>query len=820
MIPQEQGSNLTSLEEGQEVSTVPEEILIDSETWGIGELLEVIASRYFDLGSEGGHPNSWEVRGLRGSDVGRQLKQLNIHLEPMGLVGSLESSNPPLMTISRSPSGSSVMEGYQQVTLWVVMAAFMTLVGKHWVSEYGYGEGSTESEFVAALVFFTAPVVLSFLLASFCRSLVARRFGIEIGHITPIVFPIPTWWAFGIVGALGQRKVDLVPMPNRRALGSIEVVVPTILFFTGSILTILGILLTPNSPPELSGAPTIFDSSLVVGSLVESWMGSEMEIRLQWLHPTGIAGIGLSIVGWVLMLPIPGLPGDRLLHALIGPAEMRGGTTQTSVFLLVLFVMVLVFATAQWTPWVFLAFVAAWQRFNPDSLPQPIVLDEHAGLEERFRSRFLAIAGIVLLAGLPSSVPSYEMEEYDSGISTENWQEEAFFSPGIEEEITLILEPGGVMPVSGWLQIRVEGSDPDDWLLNYSCQISEGFDHSCRFDNVTQEEIFELTLLITPPDEDFSTHILRIFIEITGYEVEHVIKLYSEGGEGFVDPFWERSGSSENPTICADLNTMGGLLKIDDSYWKHLNNSNLSSGTKELCLIGHEGAIQSSNLYDNRGRAFGPIVSIVRENETIGAWAIPILNSEPSIQVEDGNWEVPAQIISSGDIIYHSDHGSPFCPSIRVAPQIETGENWTVEMGNYTAIRIMGNLSGKGNIGIGDKGWIAICQDDGVLASFVIRDSVDVFVHPGGLDRGISEDEFEIFNRRSEMVDLSVEWHGDSPQSGIWNVSMSDWIESGSNTSISVGSIGPSSLERSVWVTADDSGITVHLSARCPTEGC
>ena len=115
-----------------------------------------------------------------------------------------------------------------------------------------------------------------------------------------------------------------------------------------------------------------------------------------------------------------------MLHAIIGPSEMRGGGTQTSIFLIVLFVMVLVFATAQWTPWIFLAFVAAWQRFNPDSLPQPIILDEHFGLEERFRSRFVAIAAVVLLAGMPSKIPSYEMSGYDVGFPLSLGQKNCF----------------------------------------------------------------------------------------------------------------------------------------------------------------------------------------------------------------------------------------------------------------------------------------------------------------------------------------------------------------------------------------------------------
>ena len=100
---------------------VPEEILVDSETWGTRELLEVIASRFFDLGNEGAYPNSWEVVGKDGAEAGEQLLQLNRHLEPMGLVGSLENSNPPVMTISRVPVRSSVMEGYQQASLWIVM---------------------------------------------------------------------------------------------------------------------------------------------------------------------------------------------------------------------------------------------------------------------------------------------------------------------------------------------------------------------------------------------------------------------------------------------------------------------------------------------------------------------------------------------------------------------------------------------------------------------------------------------------------------------------------------------------------------------------
>ena len=119
-------------------------------------------------------------------------------------------------------------------------------------------------------------------------------------------------------------------------------------------------------------------------------------------------------------------------------------------------------------PMGFLAFVAAWQRFNPDNLPQPIVLDEQSGLDERFKSRFVAVASVILLAGCPD-LSSYEMEDYIAGISTEEWPEELEFSGGELQVISLNLEPEGVMPVSGWLQMRIEGSRSQEWVLSTDC---------------------------------------------------------------------------------------------------------------------------------------------------------------------------------------------------------------------------------------------------------------------------------------------------------------------------------------------------------------
>ena len=81
------------------MSTVPEEIVIDTETWGTRELLEVIASRFFELGNEGSYPNSWEVRGLDGKDVSNQLEELNLHLDTMGSVSYTHLTLPTILRV-------------------------------------------------------------------------------------------------------------------------------------------------------------------------------------------------------------------------------------------------------------------------------------------------------------------------------------------------------------------------------------------------------------------------------------------------------------------------------------------------------------------------------------------------------------------------------------------------------------------------------------------------------------------------------------------------------------------------------------------------
>lgn len=802
--------------------TDSETIAIDTEIWGGQEFFEVIASRYFELGNEGPIAASWGVRGIDGKNTSDQLIVLNRHLEPLGLLGELDNSNPPVLSISGYPLGQHVLRNWQEAVVWLFMSGFMTMVGASWIGKYGYDSSSVEiGTFGQSFVYFTIPIVVALLVASYLRSLVANRFGVEAGHIVPIVFPIPTpSWPFGIIGTMGQRRIDLVPIPNRRALGLIEIVVPLTLFLAGTILTILGLSITSNSPPSLQEAPVVFETNMITQLLADSWLGDDFAIRLQWLHPTGIAGIGLSIIGWGLILPIPGFPGDRVLHSLVGPSEMRDDGVQTSIFVIMLVVLVIVFATSEYMPWIFLAAVGAWQRFSPESVPQPLVVDEHAGLAEQARSRLVSIVLIMLIAGFPGTAPSGVLEDFDSGISVVGWPEEVEIVPGENAELHLVLRPNGVLPVSGWLQMRIEGASSEQWEIYSECIDSSG---ACQFSNIIQAETYDVAITISPPESEFSPHILRVLIDVPGNQKEHVITLVDNSASGPLQPFWTLVEDGIRPIICISVNVVGelGVLSTEDPFWEFANETEVEMGEQELCMIGHEGALQSSSEVDGQNRKFGPEVRFEQVNLTNGPWRIAIEGSEPVMQVDGGEWGLPDWFeTSTGYVINHADDGAPFCPSTEMAAEIDTSSNWTRALEEYSPVRIIGNLQGNGSLGVGEAGWLVVCTDGGLIHTYRIVEGVDVMVEPGGIGEGLYSAEFVVYNRGGESLPVAVEWHGDSPHSDIWNISLPSHIEPGENAELRAAPIGELHLFRSLWVSADTSGITIHLAARCPVDGC
>ena len=389
--------------------------MLDKETWGQRELLEVICSRYFVLGNQGLLEVSWHVNGRDSRGPSACLRSLNRHLKQLSLIGVLDEGDPPVLSIGRLPILPMVLPSWQQALVWALVSGFVTMVGALWTTHLEPGSSPLDSSVIqSTLITFTLPVIGSVLLASYARLFLAARFEIDSGHLIPLAFPLLSPdWPFALVAALGQLRPDLQPVPTRRSLGLIELVVPAVLFVCGTALALLGLSLTANQPPAYEAAPIALGTNFLIEILSTAWLEPDLALKLQWIHPTGLAGIGLSIVGWGLLLPIPGFPGDRILHALIGPENMTHESNQTSLFISTLAFTLLIFLSTEYWPWLLLAAIAAWRRFSPEQMPSPFVVDEYAGLDDISMRQIGSLLLVILVFGFPGLEPSYEMEDWD-----------------------------------------------------------------------------------------------------------------------------------------------------------------------------------------------------------------------------------------------------------------------------------------------------------------------------------------------------------------------------------------------------------------------
>ena len=116
--------------------------------------------------------------------------------------------------------------------------------------------------------------------------------------------------------------MDTITYPNRYSLGLIELSSVITLIIFGSIFSLVGLSLTTTNPPESISEPLLLQSNLIVELISNFLIGDDFLIKLQWLHPLALAGFGISIIGWILILPIPGFPGDRILHSFLGSKNL------------------------------------------------------------------------------------------------------------------------------------------------------------------------------------------------------------------------------------------------------------------------------------------------------------------------------------------------------------------------------------------------------------------------------------------------------------------------------------------------------------------
>ena len=91
----------------------------------------------------------------------------------------------------------------------------------------------------------------------------------------------------------------------------------------GMVFTILGLKITPDVVP-LTTSPLAIELPLLIQLIGLSIEGElAMILKTSWAHPLTRAGMTLTFIGWVSLLPIPTFPAGRILIARMGIPEAR-----------------------------------------------------------------------------------------------------------------------------------------------------------------------------------------------------------------------------------------------------------------------------------------------------------------------------------------------------------------------------------------------------------------------------------------------------------------------------------------------------------------
>tara|TARA_B100001245_G_scaffold86396_1_gene62333 strand:- start:1509 stop:3602 length:2094 start_codon:yes stop_codon:yes gene_type:complete len=692
------------------------------------------------------------------------------------------------------------------------------MAGALWVTHLNPASTALESAALqTSLVFFALPVVGSVLLASYARIFVSDAFEVESNHLIPLAFPVMSpEWPFSLISAIGQMRPDLHPIPNRRALGFIELTTPTVMFVCGSILTLLGLGMTSNQPPAYEAAPIVVDTNFLVDIFGSMILSSDVALKLQWIHPTGLAGIALSLAGWALLLPIPGFPGDRILHALIGPEDIQEGSNQTSIFIVTLGFALLIFISTEYWPWLLLAAIAAWRRFSPEQMPSPFIVDEYAGLDEIQMRQIASLTLVILLLGYPGLEPSYEMEDWDKGLSTESWPTHISFEDG-NAEVELTLEPVGVMPVSGWLQMRIEGAPFGGWQVDSECLDER---ETCRFDDITQASPGSVSISMSREQMEATEQAFRlvILVDVANHVTEHAIVFQPTGTTTPIDPLWVMVEDTSTPRICVELLVIEDdhvNLSNYDPFWSFENETSLGPGLHKLCMRGHDGAIQSLSLLDEQFRRIGPSIVMSREDLANDVLFLPVEGTQPIIQVSDSEWRIPEWFESNSEYaIARGESGSAFCPSTVVIAEVNASGDWIRDLADRSAILLPAGEIGNATLRFDASGWLALCQGTTMLASYRVIEGPDVMVDPGTLSSRMPNGEFSIVNRQNTSMPISLDWTGDAVAWDNWEAWAPSEVAAMSSVTANASVHGAPSAWWAAWVTADDDGITLHFAAR------
>jgi len=813
---------------------VIEPIRIDADLWSHRDLLERIVQRRFHIIEEMHDVEiGWEVKlGNQQDNADDALNALNRHLRGLSWIAILQEGNPyDLIILPEPPRGIGLSNG-QISAIWTVFTFFLTLAGAAWLQLQDSELKLTDIDLLAdAFCWFALPISFVMFVGSDLRRRIGLRSGVDLGYHIPLAVPFlmtpgAPIWPFGLIGFTSQRRMDLVAFRDRKSLAAMTLITPLTLIVSGFAFTLMGYWLTSNSSPHFDSTPTMVNSSLLPEFILSMvFTSEEIVLRSAWLHPLGLAGIALTTMGWILLLPLPGFPGDRLLSALLNPGEMEEGSTQTWLFVGILAAGIYVLMNGGYWPWLVLIGLGVWRRFSPESSAAPFVLNESKGFDESSKNQFAIVMVALLLLGFPGLVPVGDLDNWDAGLDTSEWPTEVQFSADEVVQISLPLQTEGVMSMDIEFQFQWLGAIEHD-------QIADGCGHpweSCIFNEIGP--ISEQSLEVEWPSPTLGQiggpSVLQIIWLEDGLSRIHEVNLTPDVTPMPLDIAWNWDGDAETPRYCTNVtldDERAGNLTIDANHiyaplfsFDGADRIAIPAGDEmEVCITGQFGSHRLTFI----DGAFAPGLLVTMDDGTTLRWNLPVEGMAP--ERASGAWPATASGWGHSDWEYIAlleEEDPLICPMDRVSTSIPTDENgsWILNLSDIPLAPLPENRE-NGTIILPDSGRIIVCGhgQKSWYANLVPTNGTLNHAGGGGWTNVIPS----WVNVDDQPIDVRIE----TAAFGVtaeWNIS--DFtLGPGEHVPIINGTAtGNPDIFQLFWFESTEDLWTLHLVAHCiATEGC
>ena len=847
---------------------------LDHYVWGQRKLLERVVQRHFTIVEDAGSSYAWLVKPL-GESPPLSLFELKDELEPLGWLPLLDPGEPLILAVESIPTRHYILPRRSLWLGWGVVAVCLTFIGAAWVQRLDPERtASNLSVVIEGLFGFALPMLTGIWLASEARRIVALRRGVRLDPMLPFAIPFPITtgagllplgiagaapiWPFGIVALIDPRRVDHTPHPDRSSLAWTSLAAPLTLMLIGALFEIVGLMTTPNRPSAIGAPPFALHLNPLVSILANLGIGDSLGYRVQWVSAFGLAGHGLSMLGWILLLPIPNFPGDHLVSAMVGPSKSLESAHQTMLFALMILIAVWVFLRSGFWPWILLAIIGSLRRFYPDLNPLPLVIDEWSPLEERESTSLSVILIAFAMLGFPGWVPLVAIDGWQDGFTLDEWPEMIEVEPGVPMSHSMELAPSGVLARDGWIWLTILDEAPD-WDVEWRCDGQMlAVEQHCFFSEISDQNPLALALVVKSPTLEGANDRVRVQIWLSSDsdEVNKTTILVPMILPRF-DTSWERS-TSDISLLCGNI-TLGpadsGNLTSATPGWSVQSGVTVAGpGIETVCISGPDGLNTTA-----------PRVELQHDNGNVTRLGA-LFNVDDGVLTSDADDGGRGSIfgaagtfpeMANGSLIIWLDDDALHCPPLALFPSPPDTENWSWDLRSDPLLTLPFDESGEllpGRIIFPSYGQLLSCGPSGQLqkvwrladgpdAALLVNGTAVAYGGPwfgsigndvgvgDGSDSGNASDvvgnnsslallRFAVRNVGNESIIVSGEMTGDPGAldliSGVLPIS----VPSNSTVSLDIQLLDRDGASAWLWSEVTEDGILLHLVARCDTADC